>query len=164
MKFNRSMLGNVTIALAVAAAFGTVSVYAADPQERNLRFEKFDKNKDGFISRDEVVGERWLDRAFGQADDNKDGMLDRAEFIKADAIQDRIAAGNYVSDTTLKAKVKTVLLRERGLKSRDLDVEVLGGEVLLSGFVRDEEQRSKALRAANSVRGVVAVNDKMVVR
>lgn len=161
MKFNRAIAQTSAIALAAFVALGAGSALA---QNTNPKFLKMDKNNDGFITKDEVLGVRWYDKAFDQADENRDGRLDTTEFVKAESLQDRMAGGNYVSDTALKTKVKTALLRERGLKSRDLDLEVVGGEVLLSGFVRDEEQRSKALRAANSVNGVASVRDAMVVK
>ena len=161
MKLNRAIAHPSAMVLATVLALGAGSALA---QNTNPKFLSMDKNNDGFITRDEVVGVRWYDKAFDQADENRDGRLDTTEFVKAESMQDRLAAGNYVSDTALKTKVKTALLRERGLKSRDLDLEVVGGEVLLSGFVRDEEQRSKALRVANSVKGVASVRDGLVVK
>jgi len=163
MKSNRAIAQKTVIALAAIVALGA-GASSALAQNTNPKFLKMDKNNDGFITRDEVLGVRWYDKAFDQADENRDGRLDSTEFVKAEALQDRVAAGNYVSDTAIKAKVKTALLRERGLKSRDVDLEVVGGEVLLSGFVRDEEQRSKAVRAANSVNGVSSVRDGLVVK
>jgi hypothetical protein len=162
MKINRTSIA--AIAVAVTAAFGAVSVSAAEPGVKNPKFRSLDKNGDGFVTRDEVVGTRWYEGAFNQADDNRDGRLDETEFTKAEAIQDRASAGNYATDTVIKTKVKTALLRAKGLKSRDLDVEVVGGEVLVSGFVRDEAQRSIALQAASSVGGVTGVKDAMHVR
>ena len=155
---------HTAIALAVAAAFGMTAAMAQEKQQPSQRFLQFDKDKSGFITKDEVKGTRWFEQSFDMADDNKDGRLDQAEFIKADSIQDRMAGGNYVSDTVLKTKIKAVLLKERGLKSRDLDVEVVGGEVLLSGFIRNEDQRNLALKAATSVKGVAGVRDAMVVK
>lgn len=163
MKLNRAIAHQSAIALAVLLALGA-GAGSAVAQSANPKFLKMDRNNDGFITRDESLGVRWYDKAFDQADENRDGRLDTTEFVKAESLQDRLAAGNYVSDTALKTKIKTALLRERGLKSRDLDLEVVGGEVLLSGFVRDEEQRSKALRATNSVNGVASVRDAMVVK
>jgi hypothetical protein len=164
MKFNRASTSIAAIAVAVAAALGATSVSAAEPGVTNPKFRSLDKNGDGFITRDEVVGTRWYQGAFTQADENGDGRLDQNEFTKAEAIQDRASAGNYANDTVIKTKVKTALLRAKGLKSRDLDIEVVGGEVLVSGFVRDEAQRSIALQAAGSVGGVTGVKDAMYVR
>jgi hypothetical protein len=152
------------LAVALSAAFGAASVNAADPSMPNPKFRALDKNGDGFITRDEVVGTRWYQGAFTQADENSDGRLDQTEFTKAEAIQDRASGANYANDTVIKTKVKTALLRAKNLKSRDLDVEVVGGEVLVSGFVRDETQRSIALQAASSVGGVTGVKDAMLVR
>jgi osmotically-inducible protein OsmY len=161
MKFNRAIPRNAAIVLALSAAFGMASVMAQEPSQR---FMKFDADKSGFITKDEVSGTRWFRDAFDMADENKDGKLDQAEFIKADSIQDRMAGGNYVTDSVLKTKVKAVLLNKKGLRSKDLDVEVVGGEVLLSGFIRSEDQRSRALAAATSVKGVAGVRDAMVVK
>jgi osmotically-inducible protein OsmY len=72
--------------------------------------------------------------------------------------------GKYVDDSVLTARVKTALLRERGLKSTDVSVQTYRGRVLLSGFVQDEEQRKKALLVASKVGGVASVRDGMTVR
>lgn len=165
MMFNRAISRNSAIALAVSTALGTASVMAADkPLEPNPKFEQLDKNHDGFLTRDEVSGIPNFGKAFNQADENRDGKLDQAEFMKADAIHDRIAAGAYVDDSVITAKVKAALLKEPDLKSLDVSVETMRGEVLLSGFVKDEGQRQKALKVAVAVNGVASVKDAMVVR
>lgn len=125
---------------------------------------KLDKNRDGFLTLDEVRHVRDYGKAFSQADENKDGKLDAAEFLKAESIHDRLIVGKYVEDSALTAKVKAALLKEPQLKSLDVSVETLRGEVLLSGFVADEEQRRKAIQVASAVSGVVRVKDGMVVR
>jgi hyperosmotically inducible protein len=165
MKFNRANSRNAAIALAVSACFGTACAMAADkPQEPNPKFEQFDRNHDGFLTRDEVRSIRDFGKAFDQADENRDGKLDQAEFAKADAIHDRIVAGKYVDDSMITAKVKAALLKEPDLKSLDVSVETMRGEVLLSGFVKNDGQRRRALKAAVAVAGVASVKDAMVVR
>jgi Ca2+-binding EF-hand superfamily protein len=59
-------------------------VGAAFAQEESL-FERLDKNKDGFVTSDEVEGERkpLFERLLRNADKNKDGKLDREEFSVA---------------------------------------------------------------------------------
>lgn len=160
MNFNRAFPQLAAVTLAVSAALGTSPAAAID----NAKFEQLDRNRDGVLTRDEVRQLRDFARPFSEADENKDGKLDAAEFVKAQAIHDRIVAGKYVDDSVLTAKVKAALLKEPELKSLDVSVETLRGEVLLSGFVKDERQREKATKVATGVNGVASVKDAMVVR
>ncbi|MFY9317615.1 MAG: BON domain-containing protein [Burkholderiales bacterium] len=166
MKFDRAVPRAAAMALAVSAAFAAALVAAADRNERmpNAKFDTLDKNKDGFVTRDEVKSLRSYGQAFDAGDANKDGRLDRGEFINAEAAHDRIVAGKYVDDSVLTARVKAALLQEPELKSLDVSVETQNGVVLLSGFVRDEGQRQKAMKAAVAVSGVASVKDALVVR
>lgn len=156
MKFHRA----IPRALAISLAIGAAPLQAAD----NPKFDQLDRNRDGVLTRDEVRHIRDYARPFIEADANKDGKLDRDEFVTAESIHGRVVTGKYVEDSVLTAKVKAALLKEPELKSLDVSVESLRGEVLLSGFVKDEVQRQKATKAANSVSGVVSVKDAMVVR
>ncbi len=70
-------------------------------------------------------------------------------------------AGN---DSVLTAKVRAALLREPALKSLDVSVQTFKGEVMLSGFVKDQSQRAKAVKAATTVAGVTDVKDSLAVR
>ena len=162
MKLNRAL----PLAAAALVTVCAGPLQAAGPNENmpNAKFDSLDKNKDGLLTRDEVKSLRDYGRAFDAGDANKDGKLDRDEFTNAEAAHDRMVAGKYVDDSVITARVKTVLLKEPELKSLDVSVETLRGEVLLSGFVRDDTQRQKALKAASSVNGVASVKDAMVVR
>lgn len=128
------------------------------------RFRALDTNKDGFLTRVEVAHIDGYAKAFGEADDDRDGRLSADEFIKSESIHARAKAGAYLGDSALTAKVKAALLMESDLKSVDVSVETTKGEVLLSGMVKDDSQRKKALIAASRVEGVKSVTDKMTVR
>jgi hyperosmotically inducible protein len=153
------------MALAVSAALCTANVLAADEAKGgNAKFDRLDKNHDSVLTMDEVRHIRDYAKAFSEADENKDGKLDRTEFVKAEAIHDRVLTGKYVSDSVLTARVKAALLKEPALKSLDVSVETMRGEVLLSGFVTDESQKEKAMKVAIGVNGVTSVKDALLVR
>jgi hyperosmotically inducible protein len=130
----------------------------------NAKFIELDVNRDGFLSQDEVKNIRGYAGPFKEADANRDGKLDAGEFVKAESLHDRANAERFANDSMITAKVKTALLREPALKSLDVSVETYRGEVLLSGFVKDETQRTKAVRAAATIAGVGGVKDGLVVR
>ena len=146
--------------IAVYAAGWCVSM-AALAQAAPERFSALDANNDGFVSREEAEALSGFSKAFDEADANRDGRLDASEFTTAEAYYQRLQVGGFVSDSALTAKVKTALLRERGLKSMDVNVETYNGRVLLSGWVDNDEQRKKALNVARHVDGVVEVRDGM---
>lgn len=166
MKLERATLRTGAIALAVAGALCAAPAAWAQgkPTVENPKFQKLDTNRDGFLTMDEVRHIRQYERAFNEADENRDGKLDPSEFLKAESLHDRIVTGKYVEDSVITAKVKAALLKEPQLKSLDVSVETYRGEVLLSGFVRDEEQRRKAMQVAIAVNGVATVKDAMIVR
>ena len=130
----------------------------------NPKFIQLDANRDGFLSKDEVRNIEHHARFFPEADDNRDGRLDSTEFIKFQSLQERAFAGRVAVDSAITAKVKAALLREQQLKSLDVSVETYRGEVLLSGFIKDEAQRKKALQVASAVSGVTGVKDGLAVR
>jgi len=106
MRTHRKLLYPV----ALAAAFGMRPAAAEDtPKPLDPAFEKLDRNHDGYLSREELRG---YGKAFDEADENKDGRIDPSEFVKAQAIHDRMAAGKYVDDSVVTAKVKAALLKE----------------------------------------------------
>jgi hyperosmotically inducible protein len=134
------------------------------PQADSAEFMKLDADRDGFLSRDEVRHLRDYEKGFAEADRNGDGRLDANEAITAHSLHQRAVAARVAEDSFITAKVKTALLREKELDSLDVSVETYRKEVLLSGFVKDEAQRRKALHAAAGVSGVQGVKDGLAVR
>ena len=134
------------------------------PRVGNARFIELDVNADRLLSQDEVKHIRGYAGPFKEADANRDGKLDEHEFLKAESLHDRAYAGRVANDSAITAKVKAALLREPQLKSLDVSVETYRGEVLLSGFVKDERQRAQAVKAASTIAGVSGVKDALVVR
>lgn len=173
MKLERAARTILSVtALAWSIPFAQAQAQAADtrqpgitrPQADNAEFMKLDTNRDGALSRDEVRHLRDYEKGFAEADRNGDGKLDANESIMAHSLRERAQAARYAEDSFITAKVKTALLREKDLKSLDVSVETYDKEVLLSGFVKDEGQRRKALHAAAGVAGVEGVKDGLAVR
>ena len=148
-------------AAATLAAFALAGAAHAQPSDK---FRSLDRNADGFLSRDEVSHLQDYGRAFDEADDNRDARLSPDEFVKAESIHDRQKVGKVIDDSVITAKVKAALMRERGIKSRDVHVETNQGRVLLSGFVDTEDQKQRAAAVAARVEGVKEVRDGINVR
>ena len=152
-----------------AIAWGVPLAQADDVQPQasstgNAKFTRLDINRDGFLSKEELKGIEGYAKFFPEADENRDGKLDASEFIKFESLEDRAYAGRVAHDSAITAKVKAALLRDQQLKSLDVSVETYRGEVLLSGVIKDEAQRKKAVRVASKVSGVTSVKDGMAVR
>ena len=154
--------------LSVTALAWAIPLAQADdksaPRVGNAKFIELDTDRDGFLSQDEVRNIRGYAGPFNEADANRDRKLDSSEFLKAESLADRAYAGRLANDSAITAKVKTALLREKNLDSLDVSVETYRNEVLLSGFVKDETQRDKAVQVASSVDGVARVKDGLAVR
>ena len=165
MKRNRMIAAAVAAALigaagmAAAASAGTEKAMPAYPE-----FSTLDTNRDGFLSRDETRKITGFDKAFKEADDNHDGKLDAAEFTKAQAIHDRVRAGQYIDDSVITAKVKAALLKDPVVSGFAVSVETYKGVVLLSGFVQNDNQARRAAEIASGVQGVVTVKNALSIK
>ena len=73
-------------------------------------------------------------------------------------------AGEAIKDGVVTAKVKAALTEDPVTKAHQIDVETFKGVVQLSGFVEDDDTRTRALRLVRDVPGVRQVKDAMQVR
>jgi hyperosmotically inducible protein len=64
----------------------------------------------------------------------------------------------------MTTKVKTALLADPDIKSSDISVETKKGEVMLSGFVNNQNQIERATTLAQNVEGVKKVQNKLSVK
>ena len=74
------------------------------------------------------------------------------------------SAGEYVDDSVITTKVKSLLAADDFLKSFQISVETFKGTVQLSGFVNSQEAVDKAVEITRSVKGVQAVNNDLIVK
>jgi osmotically-inducible protein OsmY len=75
-----------------------------------------------------------------------------------------IRAKQAVSDSTLTARIKSKMALDDTVDATAINVDTVGSTVTLSGTVRSEAERTKALLLARETTGVTSVTDRLVVR
>ena len=74
------------------------------------------------------------------------------------------STGEYVDDSVITTKVKSLLAEDDFLKSFRISVETYKGVVQLSGFVNSRQAVDKASQIAYSVKGVKSVKNDLIVK
>ena len=73
-------------------------------------------------------------------------------------------AGEYVDDSVITTKVKSLLANDDFLKSFQITVETYKGTVQMSGFVDSQKAIDKAGEIASGVKGVKSVKNNLNVK
>ena len=73
------------------------------------------------------------------------------------------SVGETIDDSTITAKVKTALVSEDAVTATNVNVETYKGTVALIGYVRNQDDHSRAINAARTVDGVTDVADAMLI-
>ncbi|MBI5586692.1 MAG: BON domain-containing protein [Deltaproteobacteria bacterium] len=76
----------------------------------------------------------------------------------------RESTGEYVDDSVITTKVKSLLAADDFLKSFQIGVETYKGVVQLSGFVNSQKAVDKAIEITRSVNGVKSVKNDLIVK
>ena len=76
----------------------------------------------------------------------------------------RESAGEFVDDSVITTKVKSLLANDDFLKSFQISVETYQGTVQLSGFVNSQKAVSKASEIVRSVKGVQSIKNNLIVK
>jgi osmotically-inducible protein OsmY len=74
------------------------------------------------------------------------------------------STGQYLDDSLITSKVKTLIFDEPSLKVLQINVETYKSVVQLSGFVRSSADMEKAVDIARNVKGVSSVKNDMQLR
>ena len=116
-------------------------------------------------------GYRWADhrdttdRAVGTSGVSSEVDTGRARETGA-AIGEKVAEGankaeRAMSEASLTTKIKAKMTLDDSLEARYIDVDTNGSVVTLSGTVRNEGERARAMQLARETEGVTAVNDRL---
>ena len=87
-----------------------------------------------------------------------------ATFVACASTPTRESTGEYVDDSVITSKVKSLLAADDFLKSFQIGVETYKGVVQLSGFVNTQKAVDKAVEITNSVKGVKAIKNDLIVK
>jgi osmotically-inducible protein OsmY len=87
-----------------------------------------------------------------------------ATFMACASTPKQESTGEYVDDSVITTKVKSLLAADDFLKSFQISVETFKGTVQLSGFVGSQQAVDKAGEIARSVKGVTSVKNDLVVK
>jgi len=74
------------------------------------------------------------------------------------------STGEYVDDSVITTKIKTLLANDDFLKSFQISVQTYKGTVQLSGFVNSRQAVKKAGEIARSVQGVQSLRNDLIVK
>jgi len=72
--------------------------------------------------------------------------------------------GAYIDDSTLTTRVKAKFAADSQVSAMAITVETLKGEVQLSGFAKNDEERARAERLARETSGVTVVRNDIAIR
>jgi hyperosmotically inducible protein len=74
------------------------------------------------------------------------------------------SVGAYVDDTAITTSVKSRYVDSKDVDASSIGVETLNGTVMLSGFAKNETEKSAAESVARKVNGVKSVKNQIAVR
>jgi hyperosmotically inducible protein len=87
-----------------------------------------------------------------------------ATFVACASTSKQSGTGEYVDDSVITTKVKSLLASDDFLKSFEISVETYKGTVQLSGFVDSQKAIDKAGEIASGVKGVKSVKNNLNVK
>ena len=87
-----------------------------------------------------------------------------AAFAACASTRTHESTGEYVDDSVITTKVKSLLAADDFLKSFEISVESFKGTVQLSGFVNSQKAVDKASEITRGVKGVSSVKNNLIVK
>jgi osmotically-inducible protein OsmY len=87
-----------------------------------------------------------------------------ATFVACASTRTHESAGEYVDDSVITTKVKSLLAQDDFLKSFQIGVETYQGTVQLSGFVNNQKAVDKAVEIVRSVKGIKSIKNNLIVK
>jgi len=87
-----------------------------------------------------------------------------AAFVACASTTKQESTGEYVDDSVITTKIKSLLAEDEFLKSFQISVETRKGIVELSGFVDTQKSKDRAGQIARGVGGVKSVKNALILK
>jgi len=87
-----------------------------------------------------------------------------ATFVACASTPKQESTGEFVDDSVITTKIKTLLAEDDFLKSFQISVETRKGIVQLSGFVNSQDAVNRADQIARGVKGVKSVKNSLILK
>jgi len=87
-----------------------------------------------------------------------------AAFVACASTPKQESTGEYVDDSVITTKIKSLLAEDEFLKSFQISVETRKGIVELSGFVDTQKSKDRAGQIARGVGGVKSVKNALILK
>ena len=91
-------------------------------------------------------------------------LLLSATLAACAATSTRESTGEFIDDSVITTKVKSLIAKDDLLKAFQISVETYKGTVQLSGFVNSKQAVDKAGEITRSVKGVESVKNNLIVK
>jgi hyperosmotically inducible periplasmic protein len=72
--------------------------------------------------------------------------------------------GEYIDDSTITTQIKSKFVSSKSVDAVAISVETLNGEVQLSGFAKDIQEKANAEEIARGIKGVRSVKNTIEIR
>ena len=87
-----------------------------------------------------------------------------ATFAACAATRTQSSTGEFVDDSVITTKVKSLLAEDDFLKSFQISVETYQGAVQMSGFVNSQAAVNRADEIVRGVKGVKSIKNNLIVK
>jgi hyperosmotically inducible protein len=91
------------------------------------------------------------------------GQVPGVKRVKNDLQVGSKSIGRAIDDKVIGSKIKAKLLKEPGIRSLNIDVDVNNGVVSLTGVVASKQQKERVMEIARTTSGTVKIIDNMKV-
>lgn len=148
----------------LGALLASVALVGCSRQDDGSRTTGAEGQKsDTVVAQGERKSEDAKSRASQAVTEAKEGAREAGQDIKQAGKQASEQAGGAVSDAVITASVNAGLAKDKGLSALKIDVDTAGGRVALHGTAPDPASRDRATEIAQSVKGVVSVDNQLTV-